>query len=304
MREDVIIIGGPTGVGKSGIGIKLAKKTGGEIVSADSMQIYRGMDIGTGKIKEEERQGVPHHLLSFVEPDEEYTVANYREDAKSAIRDIIARGKVPIVVGGTGLYIQSLLYILHRFGIPPHPDFRKEMEKVAEDKGTEELYRRLKVLNPSKAESTDPHNKVRLIRALEIETFGESGKKPTRERDDEFNYILYGLTMDRQKLYDRINRRVDRMLDEGLISEVEGLLEKGYTKDMMSMKAIGYKEVIAFLEGNWSREYMVEKLKQYSRNYAKRQLTWFRRYDSLVWLNRDEYTDEEITEIMETRLKK
>ncbi|MDO5713168.1 MAG: tRNA (adenosine(37)-N6)-dimethylallyltransferase MiaA [Tissierellia bacterium] len=299
----VIILGGPTGIGKTKLGVELAKEIGGEIISADSMQIYKGMDIGTAKVTEEEMDGVPHHLINIVYPNEIYTVANYRIDAKEKIRNILKRGKYPIILGGTGLYIHSLLYILHQFGVPPHFEFRQEMEKLAKEKGVQSLYQTLKEKNPKRASKVDPKNLVRIIRALEIEKFSDGKRKMEKEKDSEFDNRLFALTMNRSYLYDRINKRVDEMLTSGLIDEVNDLLKQGYSKDLTSMKAIGYKEVISYLEGDWDYEMMVTKLKQYTRNYAKRQLTWFRRYPELTWLDKDKLSNQEIISLILEEIK-
>lgn len=299
--RDYIILGGPTGSGKTALGILLAKRIDGEIISADSMQIYRGMDIGTAKVTKEESQGIKHHLIDIVEPWEAYSLSQYVEAAKCEIRDILNRGKVPIVLGGTGLYIHGLMYKLNQLGVEPHPEFRREMEVLADANGKEAVYKKLLALEPET--KVDPMNLPRVIRALELATFGAPKKQGMDERDTEFNPHLFVLTLPRKELYRRINFRVDRMLKAGLVEEVKGLMEKGYDESLASMKAIGYKEVIQYLKGTWDYSTMEEKLKQHSRNYAKRQLTWFRRYEEVEWLDQSILTIEEILTRMEERLK-
>lgn len=288
-KNKIIILTGPTGVGKTDLSIELAKALNTEIISADSMQIYRYMDIGTGKIKDKEKQGIVHHMIDIINPDCEYTVDDYKKESLSLIDKINNENKIPIVVGGTGLYIDSLIYKL-KFNIaPPNKHLREYYEKINEKYGNQFLHDILNKVDPLSAKRIHPNQTVRIIRALEVydqtlKPFSSFNDYEREYRDDiEFKYIV--LNRPREELYERINKRVDGMLEEGLVEEVSSLLNAGYTRDLTSMQAIGYKEIISHLYYECSLEEAVELLKRNSRRYAKRQLTWFRREKSKTDLN-------------------
>jgi len=284
----VIVIAGPTASGKTDLAIKLAHEINGEIISADSMQIYRGMDIGTAKPTMEERQGIPHYLIDIVDPDEEYSVAHFQRDAKNCIKEILNRGKVPIVAGGTGLYINSLVYNINFSETTADWEYRKQLEEIARDKGPEELHRFLQKVDPVSAEKIHPNNIKRVIRALEV--FKTTGKPisqhqlESRTEKPEYEFKIFGLEMDRKILYERINKRVDKMMEMGLYEEVESLLEK-YSPDLVSLQGIGYKEIISAIKGEYSLEEAVEKIKLNTRHLAKRQITWFKKTENLRWID-------------------
>jgi len=284
----VIVIAGPTASGKTDLAIKLAHEINGEIISADSMQIYRGMDIGTAKPTMEERQGIPHYLIDIVDPDEEYSVAHFQRDAKNCIKEILNRGKVPIVAGGTGLYINSLVYNISFSETTADWEYRKQLEEIARDKGPEELHRFLQKVDPVSAEKIHPNNIKRVIRALEV--FKTTGKPisqhqlESRTEKPEYEFKIFGLEMDRKILYERINKRVDKMMEMGLYEEVESLLEK-YSPDLVSLQGIGYKEIISAIKGEYSLEEAVEKIKLNTRHLAKRQITWFKKTENLRWID-------------------
>jgi len=284
----VIVIAGPTASGKTDLAIKLAHEINGEIISADSMQIYRGMDIGTAKPTMEERQGIPHYLIDIVDPDEEYSVAHFQRDAKNCIREILNSGKVPIVAGGTGLYINSLVYNINFSETTADWEYRKQLEEIARDKGPEELHRFLQKVDPVSAEKIHPNNIKRVIRALEV--FKTTGKPisqhqlESRTEKPEYEFKIFGLEMDRKILYERINKRVDKMMEIGLYEEVESLLEK-YSPDLVSLQGIGYKEIISAIKGEYSLEEAVEKIKLNTRHLAKRQITWFKKTENLRWID-------------------
>ena len=295
MKENLFILIGPTAIGKTALSIDLAKKFNGEIISADSMQIYKYMDIGTAKVTKEEMDGIPHHLIDFIYPDEEYTVSNYQRDATRLIKDINSRNKLPMVVGGTGLYINSLVYNLNFAKVPPDEKYRLELEDLADQHGDVYIHNLLKEIDIKSSNSISENDRKRIIRALEVykvtgKTMSEHNEN-FRKEVDKYNLSIVCLNMDRKELYDRINRRVDIMIEGGLVNEVKGILEKGYHKDLVSLKGIGYKEIIMYLEGEITLEEAIEKIKQGSRNYAKRQLTWFRRDDRIKWINKDDFKD-------------
>ncbi|MCI8362506.1 MAG: tRNA (adenosine(37)-N6)-dimethylallyltransferase MiaA [Clostridia bacterium] len=286
-KQKVIIIGGPTASGKTSLSIELAKKINGEIISADSMQIYKDMNIGTAKPEKEEMQGILHHMLDFVSPEERYSVADYNKQAKKAIKEILKKGKVPIVVGGTGLYIETLIYEIEFLNIETDLEYRKELEKIAEEKGLEYLYNKAQKIDKTAMEKISINDKKRILRVLEL--YHQTGKTKTQldkesRKEPEYDYKLFAIDIDREILYDRINRRVDIMLEKGLVQEVENICEK-YNEFPTAMQGLGYKEVVEYLEGQATYEEMVEKIKTESRRYAKRQLTWFRKYKNLTWLN-------------------
>jgi tRNA dimethylallyltransferase len=291
--KNLIVIVGPTAVGKTALSIMLAKRCNGEIISADSMQIYKGMDIGTAKIKPEEMEGVPHYMINVVSPNSDFSVSDFKQIAYQHIDDICKSGHLPIVVGGTGLYINSLVYRLDFTESQSDFALREKYNNEAEEQGNEYIYEKLRKIDPLSAERLNINDRKRIIRALEIyETTGEpmsNSYNNFREENDDFNLIYIGLTMDRALLYERINERIDKMLSDGLVEEVKSLIASGCRKDSAAMKAIGYKEVISFLEGKIGYEEMVEELKKNSRRFAKRQMTWFRRDDRINWFEVDKY---------------
>lgn len=298
------IIAGPTGVGKTALSIKLAKAINGEIISADSMQIYKYMDIGTAKVTKEEADGIPHHLINIREPEEEYSVAEFVNDARKAIEDIIKRDKVPIIVGGTGLYLNSLIYSIN-FDDNVDLNFRKKLEKEVKDnpKKLEKLYEKLKDIDEETAEKISNTDSKRIIRALEIyhvtdktKTEIEKGNRTKKIIIDgkEIEFKLFVLNMEREELYDRIEKRVDLMFEEGLLNEVESIKDK---LSKTSGQAIGYKETIMYLNKELEYQEMIDLIKQRSRNYAKRQLTWFRK-NNAIWLDVNNQ-DEALNKILE-----
>ncbi len=272
MKKKVVFILGPTAVGKTFFSVNLAKKFNGEIISADSVQVYKGLNIGSAKVTEEEMQGAKHYAIDILEPHEEFSVFDFVEYTKQKIDEIIAKGKLPIVVGGTGLYVKALTQGYNFGGVNKDENLRKELELLAEEKGNDYLFEMLKEKDEQMAEKTDKNNTVRLIRALEIAS--SQGQKQSAESDIE--PLLIALNKDRTLLYEAINKRVDIMLENRLLEEVKGLKEQGLSIDNQSMRAIGYKEVLAYFDGEYDYEKMVEILKQHSRNYAKRQLTFLR----------------------------
>ena len=283
--KKVIIIAGPTAVGKSDLAIKLAKKLNTEIVSADSMQIYRKMDIGTAKIKEEEMDGIVHHMIDIVDPDENYSVQNFQNQAYEIFDQIFEKDMVPIVVGGTGLYIDSLVYDYDFLNVKPDYKLRKELEDQYK-KDPESLLDQVRDIDADLYKNINLNDMKKMIRIIEV--YKLAGKKINYDRknlNEDIDYRLFVLTDDRKVLYDRINKRVDQMIDQGLLEEVKGLLDEGLEKNVQSLKAIGYREVIPYLEGQYSKEEMIELIKRNSRRYAKRQLTWFRRNEYSNWID-------------------
>lgn len=267
-KEKVIVICGPTASGKTALSIELAKQINGEIVSADSMQIYKDMDIGTAKPTQEEKQGIKHYLIDFVSPDERYSVADYKQDAKKAIREILKKGKVPIIVGGTGLYVDSLIYEIEYPNIEFDEKYREKLEKEVEENGLEELYEKAKEIDNEAIQKISKNDKKRILRILEI--YHATGKnkteqeKESRKKEVEFDYKVFALKWDREMLYERINKRVDIMLEQGLIEEVKSIYEK-YNKFPTAMQGLGYKEVVEYLENKTTKEEMIEKIKQETR---------------------------------------
>ncbi len=279
----VIVIAGPTATGKTALSVKIAKDFGGEVISADSIQIYKKLDIGSAKPNEEEMQGIPHYLMDFLEPDDEFSVADYVKCAKEKIDDILSRGKLPIITGGTGLYISSLVDNVSFSESEKNEALREELRHELEEKGAEFMHARLSAIDPESAESIHPNNTKRVLRAIEI--FETTGKTRTQQEKvskltkSPYDFCLIGLNCDRELLYERINKRVDIMKDLGLFDEVRDLLDGGISPDAQSMQGIGYKEVVMALTGEITEEESTELIKKNSRNYAKRQLTWFRRGD-------------------------
>lgn len=300
MKEKLLAVVGPTAVGKTKVSIELAKALDGEVINGDAMQVYKGMDIGTAKTTQEEMQGIPHHLFDFKDPDEPYSAAEFQALALPLVTEINERGRLPIVVGGTGLYIKALTHHYHFGKGEADPDFRKEMEHIVATEGADRLYEKLKAIDPESAERIHPNNVRRIIRALEIYHATGVPASQRRKREERSPYILttVGLTMDRARLYRRIDERVDRMIEEGLLNEVKRLYESG-VRDRPSVQAIGYKEIYAYLRGECTMETAIDRLKKNSRRYAKKQYTWFRRQMDVRWFDVDEgLTDKKISEIM------
>ena len=296
MKKNVLILVGPTAVGKTATAIEISKMLNCEIISADSMQIYKDMNVGTAKPTIEEQDNIPHHLIDEVPPDEEFSVAVFQERAKQLIKDIIDRDRIPFIVGGTGLYINSIIYNMDFTKSESNWELRKQLEEEAKTHGNEYLHNRLKEMAPEVAERIHPNNVQRVVRAIEVhsesgESIGDFSKDLTLNED--YNYIFMALTRDREELYERINQRVDIMIKEGLIDEVKGLLDKGYSEDLVAFKGLGYKEVIQYLKGEYDYDEMLEILKRDTRRYAKRQLTWFRRFDFIKWFNISTYESHE-----------
>lgn len=293
MKKNIAVIAGPTASGKTAAGVEIAKKLNGEVISADSMQIYKFMDIGSAKPTWQEKQGIPHHMIDIVYPDEEFSVALFRNMAIKKIDEITDRGNLPIIVGGTGLYINSLIYPYDFTNTAEDAGYREELSSLAREKGNEFVHNMLKDIDPESFIRIHPNNMKRVIRALEV--YKNTGKtiseyqKQSKERETEYNTAYIGLTMDRQLLYSRINSRVDNMFEAGLIDEVKALKEMGYTKNMVSMQGIGYKEIFDYLENKCTIEETKYIIKQSSRRYAKRQLTWFRRDKNIHWIEVDKY---------------
>ena len=290
-KNKVIVICGPTASGKTALSIELAKKINGEIVSCDSMQIYEDMNIGTAKPTLEEMQGIKHYLIGYVSPEKRYSVADYKKDAKKAIKEIIEKGKNPIVVGGTGLYIDSLIYEIEYQDIKLDEEYRKKLEEEVQEKGLETLYEKAKQIDAKAIEKISPTDKKRILRVLEI--YHATGKTKTeqeiesRKKEVEYDYKVFALNWDREKLYERINKRVDIMFEQGLIQEVKNILNK-YSKFPTAMQGLGYKEVVDYLNGIYTKEEMIEKIKMETRRYAKRQLTWFKKNKQTIWLNAED----------------
>ena len=300
-KPKVIVICGPTASGKTSLSISLAKKINGEIVSCDSMQIYKEMDIGSAKPTVEEMQEIKHYLVDFVSPEKRYSVSEYKEDASKAIEEIINKRKTPIIVGGTGLYLNSLIYNIQYNEMEVDLNYRRELEKEAEEYGLEVLYNRAKEIDPEAMEKVSANDKKRITRVLEI--YNATGRNKTElekksRKEVPYNYLIFGINMERSILYDRINKRVDIMLEQGLIEEVKNLINK-YSNMPTAMQGLGYKEVKEFLDGNISKEEMIEKIKMETRRYAKRQITWFKRIKNIIWLDGLNKTEENVNSIME-----
>ena len=287
--ENLVIITGPTGIGKTELSLELAKKYKGEIISSDSMQIYKKLNIGTAKI-DLDKTSIPHHMIDIIEPSDNFTVADFKSSARKIITDINNKGGLPFLVGGTGLYINSLVYNLDFTETEPDYEYRDELREILEEEGSEFLYEKLQDQDRDTAEKIHKNNGQRIIRALEILKSGNKKGDNFREENKDYNLIYIGLNMDRAKLYEKINQRVDKMIDLGLVDEVKNLLDEGLDKNSQSLKAIGYKEVISYLDGEIDFDEMVDLIKKNSRHYAKRQLTWFRRDKRIKWFDRESET--------------
>jgi tRNA dimethylallyltransferase len=298
----VIVICGPTASGKTALSIELAERINGEIVSADSMQIYKDMNIGSAKVTPEEMKDIKHYLIDCVSPDERYSVANYKRDAKNAIDRIIKKGKTPIVVGGTGLYIDALIYEIEYKDIQVNKEYRAKLKKISEEQGLEVLYKKALDIDPEAMKKISSNDYKRITRILEI--YEATGKNKTEQEKESrlneipYDYRVFAINYDREKLYERINKRVDIMLNNGLINEVENLLAK-YKNFPTAMQGLGYKEVKQYLDGEISKNEMVDKIKQESRRYAKRQFTWFRKNKQTIWIDGQADVEENIKKILE-----
>ena len=301
-KPKVIVIGGPTASGKTALSIFLAKKINGEIISADSMQIYKDMNIGTAKPTVEEMDGIKHYLIDCVSPSVRYSVADFKKDATNAIEDILEKRKTPIIVGGTGLYIDSLIYGIDYNEMQVDLEYRAYLENLAEEKGLEYLYDLAKNIDEQAMSKISVNDKKRICRVLEV--YKSTGKtkteleKESRQKDVKYDFKVFAIDMERQILYDRINKRVDLMIEAGLIDEVNDLIKK-YPDMPTAMQGLGYKEVVQYFEKKCTKEEMIEKIKQESRRYAKRQLTWFRRNKNIVWLDAKKSLDENTKIILE-----
>ena len=292
--RNIIAVAGPTAAGKTEFAIQIAKAIDGEVVSCDSMQLYKYMDIGSAKPTPEQMAEVPHHLVDLIDPRDEFSVAKYQKLAKDAIDDIFARGKMPVICGGTGLYLESLVYDLDFAAEPGDASVRDKYYNIAEEEGSEALFEILKEKDPEAASRIHPNNIKRVVRALEAFDSGKPvediNTMPQKTKD--YEVTLIGIARDREELYDRINRRVDALMDAGLLDEVKMLTDMGLTFDDISMKGIGYKELIGYLNGEYDLDEAVRLIKRNTRHFAKRQMTWFRRYDDMKWFNVSEYDSE------------
>ncbi len=290
-KKPLIILTGPTAAGKTALSVELAKQIGGEIISADSMQVYRGMDIGSAKVTPEEMQGVPHHLIDVLEPSEEFNVYTFQQMAKAAMEQIYERGHIPIVVGGTGFYIQALLYDIDFTEEESDTAYRKELEEFARTHGAKALYEKLQQVDPLSAEIIHENNEKRVIRALEyFYLTGEPISKHNeiqKQRISPYNFRYFVLTMNREKLYQRIKKRGDLMLEQGLVDEVRDLQNKGHVRSEVAMQGLGYKEILDYLSGDITLEEAIYRIKRDTRHFAKRQLTWFRRERDVIWMDYD-----------------
>lgn len=306
MREQILALVGPTAVGKTKLSLRLAQDLKGEIISADSMQIYKGMDIGTAKASREERDLVSHHLIDIVDPDEEFSVADFQEEVDELIPKIDQQGKLPMLVGGTGLYVKS---VIEGFIFPDMEkdwDLRNRLEEEAEEKGTEYVHDKLKEIDPKLADKLHPNDLRRVIRGIEV--YRQTGKTSThfkekaKERPPRYDAVKIGLFREREKLYDRINKRVDQMIDQGLIEEVRSLYQQGYDLELTSMQALGYKQLINHFEGEYDLEEAIRLIKRDTRHFAKRQLTWFKRDDDIKWFDVGEYEFEELVTAVKSEI--
>lgn len=310
MKEKVVVIVGPTAVGKTKLSVQLAKRLNGEIISGDSMQIYKGMDIGTAKVTQEEMENIPHHLIDIKEPTESFSVAEFQKLVQPLITEINKKGKLPILVGGTGLYINAVLYNYHFADVPSDEKYREQLEKYVEEHGPEALHEKLKSIDPISYAQIHPNNYRRTIRALEVFHVTKqtiSQYQAEQATTSSYDYVMIGLSMEREQLYERINKRVDTMIEEGLIEEAKSLYRQGVI-DCQAVQAIGYKEIYEYIEGKLTKEEAIEKLKRNSRRYAKRQFTWFRNKSDAVWFDMTnanfEQKVQEIEQFIEGKLLK
>lgn len=303
-KNKMIILTGPTAVGKTALSIALARSVSGEIISADSMQVYKYMDIGSAKISTEEMQGIPHHMIDVLMPEEEFNVCCFKKMAKEALAGIYERGHVPVVAGGTGFYIQALLYDIDFSAEEEHFKVRRRLEEIGAEKGGNYLHERLQMIDPVSARLIHPNNVKRVIRALEFHELNgypiSRHNQNQRQKKAAYDYCYFVLNDDRAVLYQKIDERVDAMLANGLVKEVAALKERGYHKNMVSMQGLGYKEILAYLDGECSFDEAVYLIKRDTRHFAKRQLTWFRREENVIWINKPDfdYDDEKILNYM------
>ncbi|WP_075719719.1 tRNA (adenosine(37)-N6)-dimethylallyltransferase MiaA [Roseburia sp. 499] len=310
MKKPLIILTGPTAVGKTELSIELAKRVKGSIISADSMQVYRHMDIGSAKIRPEEMQGIPHYLIDTFEPDEEFHVVKFQEYAKRYLEEIYAEGRIPIIAGGTGFYIQALLYDIDFTKEQEDSAYRKELEQFAKEHGAHALHEKLRAVDEKAAEEIHENNVKRVIRALEFHHLsgGKISEHNEKERQKEspYNFAYFVLNDERERLYQRINQRVDIMMEQGLVEEVQNLKNMGYHKKMVSMQGLGYKEILEYLDGECTLDEAIYRIKRDTRHFAKRQLTWFRREREVLWVNKQEfqYDNDKILTYMMSEMKK
>lgn len=307
-NRPLIILTGPTAVGKTALSIGLAKAVDGEIISADSMQVYRKMNIGTAKIQQSEMQGVRHHLIDILDPGEDFNVVLFKKYALEAMKDIYSRGKIPVVVGGTGFYIQALLYDINFEDNDNDMSYREELQTLAAEHGNSYIHAMLAGVDPESAEKIHENNVKRVIRALEF--YRKTGTKISEHNEAEsqkespYNFEYFVLNDDRQKLYDRIDRRIDIMLEDGLLDEVRSLVDEGYSRDLVSMQGLGYKEMIDYIQERYTLDEAVYTLKRDTRHFAKRQVTWFKREKQVTWVNKNEFDSEaDILSFMIERLR-
>jgi len=305
MKRNLIVLAGPTGIGKTDLSLKIAKAINGEIISADSRQIYKYMDIGTAKVEKKHMNEIKHHMIDIVKPDEDFTVSDYKYNVTKIIEEINSEGKIPLLVGGTGLYINSIVYDLDFTSVPSNNDIREHYKSILLNQGKQALYDILIEKDYETAKRLNINDTKRIIRALEVYDITQKPmsmqNKDFRKQTKRYNLLMYCLNMDRTKLYDKINSRVDKMIDLGLVNEVISLLGMGYDKDLNSMQGIGYKEIIDYLEDKLTLKDAIELIKKRSRNYAKRQLTWFRRDERYKWIMIDEFYD--TNELYETLIE-
>ena len=300
LKKPLIILTGPTAVGKTDLSIQLAKAVNGEIISADSMQVYKEMNIGSAKIQPEEMKGVSHYLVDEIEPEEEFNVVRFQTMAKNAMKTIYQKGKIPVIVGGTGFYIQALLYDIDFTDTTQDLNYRRELEQLVQEKGNEYLHEMLQKVDPKAAQEIHENNRKRVIRALEY--YRDTGKQISehneqqRQKESPYQFVYFVLNRDRQELYRRIDQRVDRMMEQGLLEEVKRLKERGCTSNMVSMKGLGYKELLDYLNGMNSLEEAVRIIKRDTRHFAKRQLTWFKREKEVNWIELDGKTEQQVLE--------
>lgn len=307
-NRPLIILTGPTAVGKTALSIGLAKAVDGEIISADSMQVYRKMNIGTAKIQQSEMQGVRHHLIDILDPGEDFNVVLFKKYALEAMKDIYSRGKIPVIVGGTGFYIQALLYDINFEDNDNDMSYREELQTLAAEHGNSYIHDMLAGVDPESAEKIHENNVKRVIRALEF--YKKTGTKISEHNEAEsqkespYNFEYFVLNDDRQKLYDRIDRRIDIMLEDGLLDEVKSLVDEGYSRDLVSMQGLGYKEMIDYIQERYTLDEAVYTLKRDTRHFAKRQVTWFKREKQVTWVNKNEFDSEaDILSFMIERLR-
>ena len=309
MKKPIIILAGPTAVGKTDLSIALAKQINGAVISADSMQVYRYMDIGSAKVMPEEMQGVKHYLIDCLDPAEEFHVVRFQQKAKAALEEIYANGQIPIVAGGTGFYIQALLYDIDFTNQDSDESYRRKLEDFAKENGAEAFHAKLREVDPASADAIHANNIKRVVRALEF--YHQTGQKISehneteRHRESPYEFAYFVLTDERAHLYERIDRRVDLMMEHGLLEEVKRLKEMGYHRDMVSMQGLGYKELLDALDGKMSVDEAVYIIKRETRHFAKRQLTWFKRERDVIWFDKQayHYQDEKILADMEKILR-